>query len=202
MALSDTKPNMIVAGDSFAAHYWRAFELRFRNYKVLQASAPSCRPIVQSIGSQACTSIMRGVLGRLAASGRVSAIVLAGRWIEADLSSLAITVRQLREKGIRVLVVGPSVEYEGEYPNLLARAVERGDISIVNASRRTELKALSDRMKLLVHTAGGVFASPYDLECPAGKCDLFNSKGDPTNFDCCHLTLQTAIDLVRRFPPP
>ncbi len=202
LQLSETKPNLIIAGDSFAAQYWRAFSLRFADYNVIQATAPGCRPTVQAAGAKACRAIVETVLGPIAESGKAAGIVLAGRWIASDLPKLAQTVQLLRSKNIPVLVVGPSVEYDGEYPDILARALLHDRLDMVDRLRSKRPQELNPIMKSLTVETGGKFVSPYDLECPDGQCMLKDASGAPTHFDCCHLPLSMAIELVDKFTLP
>jgi hypothetical protein len=200
LELSDNKPNLIIAGDSFAAQYWRALSLRFPDYNVVQATAPSCRPTVNPVGWPSCVSIIKAVLGKLTDTGKVDAVVMVGRWMEMDLPKLQPTIGLFRSKGIPVLVVGPSVEYEGEYPDLAARALTQNNLAVLDASRDTRRKQMSDRMRRLVIAAGGNFFSPYDMECSKNRCLLTLKNGAPPHFDCCHLTFPMSVAVVNEFP--
>jgi hypothetical protein len=202
LALSDTRPNLIVAGDSLAAHYWRAFALRFPGRNVVQATAPSCRTTIDPVGTESCRAVVDAVLGPLADSGKVDAVFLSGEWTEADLPKLAATIHLLRARNIRVTVAGPPVQYNGQYPELLARATMQNNPAILDGVRIAARKQMSDRMAGLVRQAGATFVSVYDLECPQGVCRLTDRHGAPVNFDCCHLTLPMAIELVGQFPAP
>jgi len=188
LALSDTKPNMVVAGDSLAAHYWRAISLRYPDYNVIQATAPSCRTTVDPVGTSACQANANLVLGPLTDTGKVESVVLSGRWVEADLPKLVKTIALLKRKGVRVLLVGPSVEYDGDYPEVLARSMINKDPSMIADARHEQRKELSDRMSKLAAAAGVAFVSPYDIQCPEGVCETVDATGAPTHFDCCHVT--------------
>lgn len=167
LPISPSKPNMVVLGDSHAAQYWRAIELRYPNYNVLQATASGCRPTLKLDGAKRCTDIVNYVLDTLVATKTVDKIVLAGRWRESDIESLEATIRMLRSRGVNVIVIGPTVEYQGDFPSLLARAVQ-SHLSLMTSLRVKERKTIDDRLQPVVVDAGGMYVSVYDLECPGG----------------------------------
>lgn len=202
LALSDTKPNLVIAGDSLAAHVWRAFALRFPERNVIQATAASCRATLDPVGTSTCRSVMNTVLGPMTRSGKIDAIVLGGNWIDSDLPKLERTIRMLRAHNIRVTVLGPPLQYDSQYPDLLARAILQKDFSILVEGRLETRRRIGERMAPLVRRAGATFVSVYDLECPDGECRLTDRQGDPVNFDCCHLTLPMSIEIVRQIPAP
>jgi peptidoglycan/LPS O-acetylase OafA/YrhL len=202
LTLSDDKPNLVIAGDSLAAHVWRAFALRFPERHVIQATAATCRPTLEPVGARTCRAVVNEVLGPMAESGKVEAIVLAGNWTDADMPKLERTIRLLRGRNIRVTVLGPTLQYDGQYPDMLARAILRKDFSMLTEGRVAERKQMSGRMAALVRGAGGTFVSVQDLECPDGECRLTAGNGAPVNFDCCHLTLPMSIEIVRQIPAP
>jgi hypothetical protein len=202
LQLSDTKPNLVIAGDSLAAHFWLAFAQRFPERHVVQATAASCRTTIDPVGTRACRAVVNNVLGPMVNSGKVDAVVLGGAWIEADLPKLEKTIRMLRAHNIRVMVLGPPPQYDGQFPDMLARAILLDNPAILSEGRVAERKRLNDKMAVLVPRAGGRFVSVYDLECPDGECRLTDKAGDPVSFDCCHVTLSMAAELVREMPVP
>lgn len=200
LAVDAGRSNIIIAGDSFAAHYWRAFALEYPERHVVQATAPGCRPLLHPTGPRTCRAVMEAVMGPLTDNEAVDAVVLSGRWVEEDLQNLAATVRHLDGKHIPVLVVGPSLEVNGVYPELLGRSLLTNRPSILEEAVRSEIVDRDRRMEEIVEAAGGLYVSPYRIQCPEGSCRQLDEKGDPPLFDCCHLTLQAAQELVREFP--
>lgn len=200
LPISPSKPNMVVLGDSHAAQYWRAIELRYPTYNVLQATASGCRPTLKPDGAKRCTDIVNYVLDTLVATKTVDKIVLAGRWSESDIEPLEATIRMLRSRGVNVIVIGPTVEYQGDFPLLLARAMQ-SHLSLMTSLRVKERKIIDDRLQPVVVDAGGMYVSVYDLECPGGgECAYLTPDGIPFHFDYGHLTLTAARYLVERMP--
>ena len=207
LTLHRDRPNVIVLGDSHAAQYWRAFADRYPGWNVIQATASGCRPLLDAKGEKRCTDLMAHVFALLAANPRppVEAIVLAGRWSDGEASALVRTAAWLKERGLRVLVIGPTVEYDGDFPVLMARAglgeTEAEMQADVDSKRLRDREALDTRLGPLVSATGAAYVSAYRLECAAG-CLLRDRQGEPFHFDYGHLTLGAARQLVAMMPSP
>jgi peptidoglycan/LPS O-acetylase OafA/YrhL len=203
MTPSTTKPNIVVVGDSHAAQYWRAIALRFTEAEVLQATATGCRPTLFAAGSKRCTDIVDFVFRDLASdkNARIDVVVLAGRWRDDDLLKLPPTIQWLRSRGIEVTVIGPTVEYESSFPQLLARSMLASDLARMADERVVERRHYDRLLGPLVRAAGARYISIHELECPHEECRLLAPDGGPLHFDYGHLTLSGARYLVERFPP-
>jgi hypothetical protein len=134
----------------------------------------------------------------------VKAVVLAGRWKEYELDQLRETIQELKKRGLWVMVIGPTVEYEIDFPLIVARAMLSGDLLQVNRYRLPERRALDKKINELVNEEHAIYVSAYDLECPASmqNCLLIDADGVPYHFDYGHLTLSAARELVAKMPMP
>ena len=202
VALSKTKPNVVVVGDSYAAQYWRAIALDLPHANVMQATASGCRPLVGSGGDIRCREVADFVLGPLLDTGRVSTVVLAGRWLREDLRFLPATIRRVKAAGATPVVIGPVPEYQGAFPSILARAIAHGDMQSIDGWRKPERVALDRTMAAIVERAGGTYLSPITVLCPDHQCLLQTPDGAPVQFDYGHLTLPGARWVVERFAIP
>lgn len=196
LAMKPGKVNVILLGDSHAAQYWRALSDRFPNYNFMQATASGCRPTKALDGLPRCTEIVDFVLRKSALRPGIAGIVLGGRWEPQDVDSLADTVRDLRKHGLPVTVIGPTVEYDGELPQLLARAMLQGKPANVLQFRLAAREALDRRMKPVIQAAGARYVSEAELECPGGQCAIFDADHGPFHFDYGHLTLVASKQIV------
>ena len=196
LRLDARKPNVLVLGDSHAAQYWLAIAEANPQANVLQVTATGCRPVLEPRGEPRCTQLIAKVLATTAVSGRVQTVVLAGRWLEKEDERLGQTIRYLRGRGVRVVVIGPVVEYDGDFPLLLARALDRGTPRAVDAFR-IDSRARDARIGEIARDNGAEFYSVQTRECPAGRCFLYARPGLPMHFDYGHLTLPAARFVVR-----
>lgn len=202
LALSATKRNMLVFGDSHAAQYWRAIAERFPNWNVMQATGAACRPMRGVSSESHCNDFVPYVLDQFLAREKINAIVLAGRWLPAETGRLEATIRELTARGIAVTVIGPGAEYEGEFPRLLANAMLRGDPHLVDRLMVVDRKPLDDELARMVATTDARYLSEIDVECPSGQCRLFDPDGGPFHFDYGHVTLAGARAIAARLSPP
>jgi peptidoglycan/LPS O-acetylase OafA/YrhL len=201
LALDPARPNVVILGDSYAAQYWRAFALRYPERNVMQANASGCRPLLGGGGEARCREVVDHVLGPLLSTGRVATVVLAARWLDDELEALPATIRRIQQAGARVVVIGPTVEYEGEFPSILARSLAKRDPSYVGRWRVHDREAQDARIAALVAPTGAAYVSPLRLLCPQGRCLLRTADGGPMQFDYGHLTLAGSRYVVDRMPP-
>ncbi|MFL6734617.1 MAG: acyltransferase family protein [Sphingomicrobium sp.] len=195
-----TKRNVLLLGDSHAAHLWRALQLRQPDIRLIQATATGCRPIVDTKGDPLCVDVVRTALGPLLADGRIKDVILAGRWVPEEADRLERTVKMLRARHIQVTVLGPIVEYEDDFPKLLARGIMQGDPHVVEGMRDPSRAALDRSLEPRLTAAGARYISMQRLECPTGRCRLLTRGGAPYQSDYGHLTLSAAREIVTTFP--
>jgi peptidoglycan/LPS O-acetylase OafA/YrhL len=189
---SPDKPNVVLLGDSHAAQYWRAIALRFPDKNVMQATASGCRPTLHTKGEKRCTDLVNYVLGDFLAQGGVDEVVLSGRWKDGDVANLVETVRFLKSKGLPVTVIGPTVEYDGEFPDILARAMLQDGGGSVTNLRLTEPKTMDDKLAALMKAEGVRYVSEQSIECPQDRCMPFAPGQVPFHFDYGHMPLSAA----------
>ncbi len=202
LALSAVKRNMLVFGDSHAAQYWRAIALQFPDWNVMQATGSACRPMRGVSTESHCNDFVPYVLEYFLAREKIDAIVLGGRWLQGETGKLETTIRELTAKGIAVTVIGPVVEYEGEFPRLLAGAMLRGDPHSVDHLMVADRKPLDKELARMVATTGARYLSEAEVECPAERCRLFDPDGGPFHFDYGHITLAGARAVVAQMASP
>jgi peptidoglycan/LPS O-acetylase OafA/YrhL len=202
LALDAGKRNMLVFGDSHAAQYWRAIALRFPGWNVMQATGAACRPMRGVSTESHCNDFVPYVLDEFLAHEKIDAIVLAGRWLKGETGKLEATIRELEGRGIAVTVIGPVVEYEGEFPRLLAAAMLRGDPHSVDRLRVADRKSLDEELERMVATTDARYFSEIEIECPNERCRLFDPDGGPFHFDYGHVTLAAARDIAAHLTSP
>jgi peptidoglycan/LPS O-acetylase OafA/YrhL len=196
--LDPRRRNVLLLGDSHARHVTRALQERFRSHNVVPASVTGCRPVLGAGGARRCARLLQVALEQVIPSGSVSAVILAARWTEDDVDRLEGTIRAIQGQGVRVTVLGPVVEYEGDMPQLLARASLRRDRGWVDRARRLSRERLDRRMEAAVRRTGAQYYSMYRQECPPGRpCRLLTAGGVPMHFDYGHLTVPASIELLQ-----
>ena len=126
LALSSTRPNVLLLGDSHAAQLSQALRAALPSANLLQATAAGCRPLIGGKGLAGCRAIMGAALHGIDL-GKVDTVIIAGRWLDAEAPALVETVSSIAMRGPDVIVVGPMVEYDLDMPVLVVRASEQRD---------------------------------------------------------------------------
>jgi len=194
--------NVVLLGDSHANMYGASLRRRFPQIHWLQATYFGCPPVVRGSKDWRCSDMVERVIGPLASSGKVQGIILASRWRANQAEALAETVRLLRAKGLDVTVLGPVTEYEGNFPSLLARAVEAGNPADVRRFLAPDRSQVDKLIGEAAQGAGARYLSSYDVICPGGTCQLFAANRTPMHFDYGHLTDPGAEMVVRALKSP
>jgi peptidoglycan/LPS O-acetylase OafA/YrhL len=201
--VSPGRRNVLLAGDSHAAHLWSALVARFPQIHFLVSIEQHCR----GSGADAdrpvqCPSRALAALAPARGLG-IDGVLLAARWRPDSLPALREEIRALRAAGRDVTVVGPVVEYLPSVPRLLARAQLSGDRRLYDAARTRARETLDGDMERLVRAAGGTYFSAYRAECPAPQpCRLFTRTGRPFHFDYGHYTADGAREIVSTMAAP
>lgn len=207
--LATDRPNILLIGDSHAAQNWLTFSEMFPDANVMQATASACRPLLDGPADSKCKELRDWALKELIPEGNIDAAILDGRWESGDMESLEETIAYLKNYVPRIAVLGPTVEYEGDLPMLLARSEARGDKFDFDTLRIPGRDDVDAAMKEVVEAAGAEYISLLSTECSEdGTCTLYAPDGMPLQFDYGHLTLsgsrfvlQTHEDQLRALVP-
>ena len=155
---------------------------------VMQATAIGCRPLIGVHDNRfpACGAMAKLVYDQLLFEGRIDLLVLAGRWLQDDLPGLDRTLATLHARGIKTLVVGPTVEYTTALPRLLAREMMNKDGEAAKGLIESRF-AMDREMAALAGRHHTPYFSIIDSLCEGGRCKQ-DLGGVPMAFDYGHLT--------------
>ncbi|TPE48401.1 acyltransferase family protein [Amaricoccus solimangrovi] len=192
------RPNYLVIGDSHSAAVWRAIALAYPEANVLKASVSGCRPLLDADGEAPCRAIINHVYRDFVPGAHLDAVIMVGRWRATDFPKVAPTLAHLGPLAGRVVVFGPTVEYEGEFPLLLARERMNGVDGVTEAAIDPTKKGLSDALGEIVRAEGVAYVPVYDVLCPGGDCVETAGEDVPMQSDYGHLTFAGAKLLIAR----
>lgn len=185
------KLNVLVLGDSHGAMWWRALDLAYPDANIMQATASGCFGLVDGGGEDECLKLRDWVWGELIPSGEIDVAVIAGRWQTDTLPAVEKSIGALEAQRIRTVVMGPTVEYDGDLPLLLARSVQSHsdfDFKTLRVHQRDEVNA---QARAIANSArADVFIDVIDVLCvDSTDCVLQIPDGTVLQFDYGHLTL-------------
>ncbi len=195
LAVRADAPNVLLLGDSHAAHLWPGFRDVWPALNLLQATASGCKPVLGASGAGRCTALMRDMLEGFIPAHHLDAIVIAALWDEADIPALRATLNAVRPYAARVIVFGPVPRYDQPAASLIARSMLRGELSRVPAHQLPGVRPLDALMRAAVAPLAA-YVSPYRTICPDDRCRLLAADGVPLQFDYHHLTREGSDWLV------
>jgi hypothetical protein len=201
LALASDRRNLLVMGDSHAAHFTPAFAEVRPDINVLQATASGCPPLRRGDGPPRCRQLYEFVFEEYLPKHRVDTIVLASHWPGSVSRELQKTVLHLRKHARRVVVFGPVAEYDDDVPRLLARSIIEDDPALPGRHLRRGVHRRDRQLARIMRDAEIEYFSVYEATCPGKKCTLWVAPGIPMQNDQHHLSLPGAKLVLQRLGP-
>jgi peptidoglycan/LPS O-acetylase OafA/YrhL len=213
LRLAPGKTNLLLWGDSLAAHYFRGLsEIADRQeINILQATEPACMPTFNAAAQG--TAYCRDFAAQMEAFFRdhkPELVVLSADWLEYSrpprfegmIADLRHTISQLRAFGVRVVLLGPAVQFRTRLPSMLIRAHLRGVEAKAGDFVLPDVFALDRMMQAALPAADGfAYVSVLDAVCPAQQCPLTVAGGVPLAWDHAHLTAEGSEYVANKLLP-
>jgi len=206
------KINVLLWGDSLAAHYVYGLTKTVDAEKlhVLQATQPACMPTLNAAAQ--FLAICRDFDSQMISYFRdhkPDLVIMSADWLEykrlsadAMIADLRTTISSLNQAGIRVALIGPSLQVRSRLPSMLARARLRG------VEARSEDVLLPDVFSFdrvmqaaLPDTEGFHYISVVNAVCPQRQCPLTADGDVPLAWDHAHLTAEGSVYVAARLVP-
>jgi hypothetical protein len=213
LAPAPGKTNVLLWGDSLAAHYFHGLAKTSdpQSVNVLQATQAACMPTLNAAAQG--FALCRGFAARMDTFFRDSKpdlVILSADWLEyarpprfeGMIADLKQTIAQLGERGIAVVVLGPAVQFRSRLPSMLMRAQLRHAEARAEDFVLPDIFALDAMMKAALLAQGRfTYVSVLDAICPARQCPLTIDNGIPLAFDHAHLTAEGSVYVMERLAP-
>jgi hypothetical protein len=191
------KPNILVVGDSHAAHLWSGIASALPGANVMQATSTGCKPVAGAKGEKTCIRLFSEIFDTFLPKTKPDMLVLSARWIDSDIPDVVRTLAALKGKAGRIVVFGPIAEYSAPLPRLLAQVANGRDPSLLIAARRSEQAATDQALGAAVRAAGATYVSTYHLLCASEAAACTTSvQSVPLQWDYGHLTREGSAYLA------
>jgi hypothetical protein len=201
---------VLLWGDSVAAHLSSGLRAvaRGTDIDILQATTAGCPPALGLDPRKRphCKQQNEGVL-RYVENHRPDLIVLGGQWLthrNAYKEPLARSLDTLRRLGLRVIVLGPAIEYRRPLPELLIKHLKKRPNKPLRTEKLFEPEALRIEQDLKqgdVPLRGAKLVSIWDLMCRKMQCPTLTPEGVPVQWDKHHLTAEGSLLQARKLFP-
>ena len=185
--------NILLWGDSHAAHLVHGLKQALPRETLMRATMAQCTPYVEAGQASTCVDF-NGRLPGLVRDLAPDIVILSGNWTRTAMApaaraGLLATIKAITDAGSRVVVVGPSAEFDRALPHLLIAASRFG---VDSGGHTLGLLGgvdvfLRDLVKDLPQTE---YVSLLTLLCPQGDCVMQTPSGAPVAFDQGHFTAQ------------
>jgi hypothetical protein len=97
-------------------------------------------------------------------------------------------LERLVKRGLKVVVMGPIVEYDRALSRLLVDSLRWGDEHFADSRGTAGVLEVDRRLRDLVAAKGARYVSVYDAVCGHGPCETFAEGDVPLQFEAGHLT--------------
>jgi peptidoglycan/LPS O-acetylase OafA/YrhL len=213
LGFAPNKINVLLWGDSLAAHYFhglsRAIDPQVVN--VLQATQSACMPTFNAAtqGDASCRNFaaqMDAFFGK----HRPDRVILSADWLEyarpprfdGMIADLRNTILRLNGLGISVALLGPSVQFRSRLPSMLMRAHLRRVDPRSDDFVLPDIFALDRDMKAMLPPHDKFsYLSVVNAVCPARNCPLIVGGDIPLSWDHAHLTAEGSVYVMKRLAP-
>ena len=198
------RPDVLLFGDSHAAHLSYGLATAFPEIDLLQATASNCKPLLTSRNSPDafCRQIIATVFDHFLPDHPPNGVILSAFWDPSDAKPLAETVAYLHAAHLRVDVLGPSAAYDQPLPDLLVKSIFRRDPTLPSHHLNltaSQFQAFDESLANAALSNGAYrYISIRELMCPASQCVEYAVPGIPVQFDATHFTNAGSLLVAQR----
>jgi peptidoglycan/LPS O-acetylase OafA/YrhL len=199
LAIDPARRNVLLIGDSHAAHLWRALDEEVPGVHVLQMTASGCKPFLVPVGVPACSALVTRAFEQIVPAKRYDGVILAADWGRDDLAYLETTLSYLKRFTPHVYLAGPIVAYNQSLARLLARSAAWGAAMPGPEAQAGGGAALDAGFAAFARAQGVTYLSPYRALCATPQSCLLEAGDVPVQWDNSHLTAEGARRVVSAF---
>ena len=210
LKLAPGKTNVLLWGDSLAAHYFHGLSKATdpQTTKILQATQAACMPTFNA-AAQFLASC-RNAATQMEAffrDNKPDLVILSGDWLEyarpprfdGMIADLRGTIARLNRLGIRVVLLGPPVQFKARLPQMLLRLHLRQAEAHADDLLLPDVFALDAKMRATLLKGGRfTYVSVINAMCPARQCPVTLDGDVPLAWDHAHLTAEGSVVVMQR----
>jgi peptidoglycan/LPS O-acetylase OafA/YrhL len=213
LGLAAGKVNVLLWGDSFAAHYFYGLSKLADpgTTNIMQATRAACMPTFDADAQfdPMCRRLAAEMKAFLAGH-KINLVIMSADWLEyarpprfgGMIADIRKTIAQLNAAGLRVVLLGPSVQFRARLPSMLIRAQMRGVDARADDVVLPDIFTVDQAMHAALPANGSFsYVSVVDAVCPERQCPLTVGEGVPLAMDHAHLTAEGSVHVMERLLP-
>lgn len=187
--------NILLIGDSHAAHWYSGMTHHLKNSNITQATASGCKPTIKPAGKKRCADLMNWFYEQHIPNTKYDHIIISARWKKNDAKELEKTLKYIKPYARKVTVLGPIMEYHVPLPRLLAK--DTSGASAFQAGDYKVIKQTDKRIRTTTEGLGVNYVSILNAMCPTTRsCITVTEDITPIQFDYGHLTESGSKEMV------
>jgi len=198
-SLSDTKPNWLILGDSYASGTYAIFKKAYPDVHFSQLTIPGyrLRPLKRIKTNTVEDKWLRRAYKFIEESDRLEGVVISSNWMAGHIYEVEEVVKELKKAGKRVVLMNQRVKFKNRVPAIIASSLSKKEAVMKANSLLEPIKfrvsnQIQARMKDKVTVIDMI-----DLQCPdSGQCDIFDQKWRMLYLDDAHFSV-AGLDLIR-----
>lgn len=192
LAMDPNKKNILLIGDSHAAHLWHGLAQALPGINILQATGSSCLPLSTNAPDtpKNCRELTDFIFNDFIRNSPIDGIILNASWGGADRERIVTTLNLAKRTVNFVAVIGPTIQYDLSLPKLLAVSRLRGDPQFVIQHVSLDLSKTESELKIASAKSGVKYISQIDLLCQTRASCRTELNGVPLLYDRGHLTVE------------
>jgi peptidoglycan/LPS O-acetylase OafA/YrhL len=201
LGTENAKKNVLLVGDSHAAHFGKALRELYPDVHFSQVTGSGCKPELHAEGTAPCAVLMRLAIEKEIPAGKYDAIIFSGRWELKDIPNLLEVLAWSKRYIANVLLFGPTIEYSRALPTLMAKSALRDDEGkLVKSAMRYRSTLLREKKILKALSQRRIeYYSVFRALCNGGDCRNADDNGTPIQYDYGHLTYLGAKIVINKF---
>ena len=193
------KKNILIIGDSHAAHLYEGMRQEFPEMNILLATHSGCRELLNTDGKESCVKFRQKLFYDYLPRHHYDVILLSGSWKKDEAHAFKNTIRELRKHTDKVVVSGPIITYSISLPKLIALSVIENNPEIINEARKIEETTRLDALvEKAVEAEGAKYFSALKALCEGKVCKAYTGDYIPLQFDYGHLTKEGSIAIAKK----
>jgi peptidoglycan/LPS O-acetylase OafA/YrhL len=196
------KKNVLLLGDSHAAMYWYALKRGLPGVNLMQLNGGGCAPYAGNRESANCARLDKFLFEQYLPTATPDEVVLSIRWHDlTEAEKMQPLLQQFTAMHVPVYIIGPSPEYEGPLPLLLALGIKWHRPALARSADVSQASADSKLAQYYANRPGITYLSAYNQLCPADVCREYadDARTVPTLTDDNHLSNEASLELVRKW---
>jgi SGNH domain-containing protein len=213
LGFAPDKTNVLLWGDSLAAHYFHGLRKTTdpQAVNMMQATQAACMPTFNAAaqGIAACRSFATQ-MNAFFRNRKPDLVILSADWLEyarpprfdGMIADVRQTISQLNGLGVAVVLLGPAVQFRTRLPSMLMRARLRNVDANPSDFVLPDIFSLDQKMKAALPALDRFsYISVVDTICPIRQCPLTIDGGIPLAWDHAHLTAEGSVYVMERLVP-